>query len=229
MTDQGGNYFPYLVPSNGNDTCSVPIDDNRPRETSHLCTTSSFSKHLEVSNSSGDYDHDSNSLNYDFMFDVPEKYMILPLLERTKGEDLVKEDVHHSLSLNYCQSVYQMDGLEEDTFEFPHIKGSTPLDMQLSTENFHDLSEVSSMWAMFFPKETRRRKTVTLVLDLDGKLAHSLFNGSFAKSSCSHNASNYKSCMTFKHNFMGNQGASSSSSAKASSLSLSSRPPSSPL
>ncbi|XP_042520444.1 CTD small phosphatase-like protein 2-A isoform X2 [Macadamia integrifolia] len=124
-----------------------------------------------------------NCTDSDMTSDMTERYMILPFLEETArpsnvpDEELCEEVVMNSddsclyLAIHKMKSSGQepdvnsnsVDSDEGDCFE-PH----------LFIKNFPDLSDVvPSFRPMLLPKETRKRKSITLVLDLDETLVHS--------------------------------------------------------
>ncbi|CAA6661304.1 unnamed protein product [Spirodela intermedia] len=166
IKDNEGGDLPYLVPDNSDDGCCTSSDYYRSCNIPDHCISDlnaplSFYRSTELCDSVEDPRSDSDYLDYDIMFDVPERYMILPFVER-KGKKI------------FYRAIHQMESSDEDTSHSQAIEDLSSFDPQLFLNNLPDVSEaVSSIWAMLLPKETRKRKTVTLVLDLDETLVHS--------------------------------------------------------
>lgn len=181
VVDNEGGDLPYLVPDNSDDGCCTSSDYYRSYDIPDHCISDlnaplSFYRSTELCDSVEDPRSDSDYLNYDIMFDVPERYMILPFVERTReensgfSEDSPDETAYHSLDSSLYRAISQMESSDEDTSHSQAIEDLSSFDPQLFLNNLPDVSEaVSSIWAMLLPKETRKRKIVTLVLDLDGK------------------------------------------------------------
>lgn len=122
---------------------------------------------------------DYNCSDSDMMFDMAERYMILPFLEETvetsnthDGESCEEAMMNSDDACLYL-SVHQMNSCDQE----PDINSNSVesdevdcFDPHLFIKNFPDLSDVvPSFWPRLLPKETWKRKAITLVLDLDGK------------------------------------------------------------
>ncbi|XP_042492891.1 CTD small phosphatase-like protein 2-A isoform X2 [Macadamia integrifolia] len=130
----------------------------------------------------------NSSLGYsctdsDMMSDITERYIILPFLEETAGPsntphgEVCEEVVTNSDDSCLYLAIHQMKACDQEPDVNSHSvdldKGNS-FEPHLFTENLHDLSDVvTSFRPMLLPKETRKRKSVTLVLDLDETLVHS--------------------------------------------------------
>ncbi|XP_077227096.1 uncharacterized protein LOC143860392 [Tasmannia lanceolata] len=123
------------------------------------------------------------SLDPDLMFDMAERYMILPFLEETvetsnfnEGESFEEVAMNSNDTCLYL-AIQQMKPSDQKTDINYHSGDPDELDgfdPHLFIRNLPDLSEVvPSLWPVLLPKETRIRKPVTLVLDLDETLVHS--------------------------------------------------------
>ncbi|XP_026404647.1 CTD small phosphatase-like protein 2 isoform X2 [Papaver somniferum] len=130
----------------------------------------------------------SNSYGYQTLFDMAERYMILPFLEET-GETTnifdkrACEEEEQEASINSDDSclylaIHQLKSCDEQSnFNSHSVVGVDEVDCfdpHLFLRNLPDLSDVvPSVWPLLLPKETRKRKSITLVLDLDETLVHS--------------------------------------------------------
>ncbi|XP_026404640.1 uncharacterized protein LOC113299768 isoform X1 [Papaver somniferum] len=124
----------------------------------------------------------------DTVFDMAERYMILPFLEET-GETTnifdkrACEEEEQEASINSDDSclylaIHQLKSCDEQSnFNSHSVVGVDEVDCfdpHLFLRNLPDLSDVvPSVWPLLLPKETRKRKSITLVLDLDETLVHS--------------------------------------------------------
>ncbi|OVA19779.1 NLI interacting factor [Macleaya cordata] len=119
----------------------------------------------------------------DTMLDMAERYMILPFLEET----VETSNIHKSgpcedaliKSDDVCLylAIHQMKSCDEESDFNSHPIGQDDADCfdpHLFIRNLPDLSDVvPSLWPLLLPKETWKRKSITLVLDLDETLVHS--------------------------------------------------------
>ncbi|XP_031284525.1 CTD small phosphatase-like protein 2-A [Pistacia vera] len=113
------------------------------------------------------------------LFDVADQYMILPFLEDTAtisytndvnlGEEATTDPDKASLylAIGQMKSFNQEVDINSDSDQAEHF------DPQLFIKNLPELSDVSNFRPTILPKDSRRRKPVTLVLDLDETLVHS--------------------------------------------------------
>ncbi|XP_026394876.1 uncharacterized protein LOC113289731 isoform X1 [Papaver somniferum] len=125
----------------------------------------------------------------DTVFDMAERYMILPFLEET-GETTnipdkraCEEEEEQEASINSDDAclylaIHQLKSCDEQSdFNSHSVVGVDEVDCfdpYLFLRNLPDLSDVvPSLWPLLLPKETRKRKSITLVLDLDETLVHS--------------------------------------------------------
>ncbi|KAK6932264.1 FCP1 homology domain [Dillenia turbinata] len=115
------------------------------------------------------------------LFDVAEQYMLLPILEETveirstNHPNLGEEAELNSDDCLYL-AIHQMKPHDEDTNSNLHseLDEAESFDPHLFIKNLPDLSDAApSSWPSVLPKETRKRKHITLVLDLDETLVHS--------------------------------------------------------
>lgn len=123
-----------------------------------------------------DYQCDEPSLFLD------EEYMILPLLEDTmetsNGHDsgLCAEPMIDSDESNLYLAIHQLRSYnqETDANAYPDWDQAECFDPHMFLRNLPDLTEVAPNFRPnFLPQETRRKKSITLVLDLDETLVHS--------------------------------------------------------
>ncbi|KAJ0971664.1 hypothetical protein J5N97_019623 [Dioscorea zingiberensis] len=122
-------------------------------------------------------------INDDVLLDATEKYMKLPFLETTlettnthdgiSNEEAVEDSDDACLYL----AIHQLKPSDQDTglaFHSGELAETECFDPQLIFRNLPDLPEaVSSTRPMLLSKETQKKKTITLVLDLDETLVHS--------------------------------------------------------
>ncbi|KAG1346840.1 CTD small phosphatase-like protein 2 [Cocos nucifera] len=121
--------------------------------------------------------------NSDIMIDVADKYMLLPYLGKTTEtsgiyvEGSYEETMMNSDDACFYLEIHQMKSSDEETQLTCHSGNLDEMeffDPQLVFRNLPDLPEaVSSICPISLPKETQKRKTITLVLDLDETLVHS--------------------------------------------------------
>lgn len=114
----------------------------------------------------------------DMMIDVADRYMILPFLDDTvetrkvQDRESVEEVTMNSDDSCLYLAIHQMQPSDQETIS-AHCENpdeADGFDPHLFIKNLPDLSEVvPSQQPLLLPKETRKRKPVTLVLDLDGK------------------------------------------------------------
>lgn len=166
-------------------------DNSRGSSDYQTCNVSDF----YISNMSGaDLPIDGNSLYDDItginplpdyicaepsmLFDGAEQCMILPLLEDTR-------EARNNCSSTFCEeamvgsdnsslylAIHQMRSCntESDADPCSDQDQAESFDPHLFIRNLPDLSDlVPNSRASILPKETRNKKTITLVLDLDGK------------------------------------------------------------
>ncbi|XXG67775.1 hypothetical protein AAC387_Pa06g1040 [Persea americana] len=118
----------------------------------------------------------------DMMIDVADRYMILPFLDDTvetrkvQDRESVEEVTMNSDDSCLYLAIHQMQPSDQETIS-AHCENpdeADGFDPHLFIKNLPDLSEVvPSQQPLLLPKETRKRKPVTLVLDLDETLVHS--------------------------------------------------------
>ncbi|XP_010247426.1 PREDICTED: CTD small phosphatase-like protein 2-A isoform X2 [Nelumbo nucifera] len=117
------------------------------------------------------------------MFDMAEGCMILPFLEETvemsnnlDGEPceeamMSSDDGCLYLAIHQTQSLTQEPDVSSHSVDTDEVEYFDP---QLFIKNLPDLPEVvPTLWPMLLPKESRIKKPITLVLDLDETLVHS--------------------------------------------------------
>ncbi|KAF9587884.1 hypothetical protein IFM89_006138 [Coptis chinensis] len=122
-------------------------------------------------------------LGQDTIFDMTGRYMILPFLEETveissthDGEScelamMNSDDTCFYLAIQQMNTCGQEPDVNSNYFDSDEVDGSDSL---MFIRNVTDLSDVvPALGPMLLPKETRKRKLVTLVLDLDETLVHS--------------------------------------------------------
>ncbi|XP_043689456.1 CTD small phosphatase-like protein 2-A isoform X2 [Telopea speciosissima] len=124
-----------------------------------------------------------NCTDSDMTSDIAERYLILPFLEETAGPsnapdgELCEEVVMNSDDSCLYLAIHQMKSSGQEPDVNSHSADSDEgdcFDPHLFIKNFPDISDVvPSFRPMLLPKETRKRKSVTLVLDLDETLVHS--------------------------------------------------------
>ncbi|XP_043702151.1 uncharacterized protein LOC122652472 [Telopea speciosissima] len=124
-----------------------------------------------------------NCTESNMMSDMAERYMIVPFLEETAGPSnapdgkVCEEVVTNSDDSCLYLAIHQMKSCDQEPDVNSHyvdLDEGDSFEPHLFTKNLHDLSDVvTSFRPMLLPKETRKRKSVTLVLDLDETLVHS--------------------------------------------------------
>lgn len=115
----------------------------------------------------------------DVMFDMAQRYMVLPFLEDASelsnihDEESIEEgpitsdDSCLPLAIQHMKPSDQNDDIGHN---FGKLDEMDCFDPHLFIRNLPDLSELAPcLWPILLPKETEKRKLVTLVLDLDGK------------------------------------------------------------
>ncbi|KAK6917241.1 FCP1 homology domain [Dillenia turbinata] len=115
------------------------------------------------------------------LFDVAEQYMLLPVLEETvetRSTNHPNFGEEAELNSDDCLyvAIHQMNPHDQDTNSNLHseLDEAESFDPHLFIKNLPDLSDAApSSWPSVLPKETRKRKHITLVLDLDETLVHS--------------------------------------------------------
>ncbi|XP_038981510.1 CTD small phosphatase-like protein 2 isoform X5 [Phoenix dactylifera] len=121
--------------------------------------------------------------NSDIMIDMAEKYMILPFLGKTGEtssiyiEESFEETMMNSDDACLYLEFHQMKSSDQETQITCHsgnLDEMESFDPQLLFRSLPDLPEaVSTICPISQPKETKKRKPITLVLDLDETLVHS--------------------------------------------------------
>ncbi|KAF6143643.1 hypothetical protein GIB67_004172 [Kingdonia uniflora] len=139
-----------------------------------------FDDILEAINPFPDYE----SINHNMMFDISERYMILPFLDESTEtrctqygnpceETLMNSDEDESLYLAIQQMASSDQEFEVDSHS-PNTGETEFVEPHLFIRNLPDLSDVvNNFWPISMPKETQKRKPITIVLDLDETLVHS--------------------------------------------------------
>ncbi|KAL5990029.1 hypothetical protein ACLOJK_010925 [Asimina triloba] len=150
----------------GMSMASIPFDDNAGLDD------------IIAADSCPDYECTAPGM----MFDMVEECMMLPLLEETlDSTNLVRESIEEATtsSDNDCLylAIHQVKPSDQRADVDSHsgdLMEGDDFDPHSFLRNLPDLSEVvPSLWPVLLPKETWRRKPVTLVLDLDETLVHS--------------------------------------------------------
>ncbi|XP_008784414.2 CTD small phosphatase-like protein 2-A isoform X1 [Phoenix dactylifera] len=119
----------------------------------------------------------------DLFFDKQDSYVILPFFEKTGGtitshdQDPIEEPAVRSDGSCLYLAIHQLNSSDQETESSYNLEEAECFDPQLffkSLPDLPDLSEaVSPISPAFLPKEIGRKKSVTLVLDLDETLVHS--------------------------------------------------------
>ncbi|GKU94259.1 hypothetical protein SLEP1_g7780 [Rubroshorea leprosula] len=143
---------------------SIPFDGNAIDD--NIMGTSSFP----------DFKYSEPSL----LFDISEQYMILPSLEETVKSNMLddvkpceeaittRDNADLYLTIDRMRSYNQESDINSDSDQVEEF------DPQSYIKNLSELSEVvSGFRPSILPKETQKKKPVTLVLDLDETLVHS--------------------------------------------------------
>ncbi|MQM01551.1 hypothetical protein Taro_034307, partial [Colocasia esculenta] len=177
--------LPHLVPDDSDDG-SCTSSGYQPCSATDYCIPDSsdlleFNGSMTLPDALTGSCSDYNSADCDMMIDLPERYMILPFVERTrqgchvKYEDSVEEAAVNTDDSCLYLAIHQLKSSDEDIGSCSwDIEDLGSFDPQIFIKNLPDLPEaVSSLWPMLLPKETRKRKSITLVLDLDETLVHS--------------------------------------------------------
>ncbi|KAK2642723.1 hypothetical protein Ddye_024486 [Dipteronia dyeriana] len=114
------------------------------------------------------------------LFDVADQYMILPFLEDTaKTCDTNDVKLHEEATMDPDNAslyiaIEQMKSFNQESDVNYDFNQTEHFDPQIFIKNLPELSDVvSNFQPAVLPKETQRRKPVTLVLDLDETLVHS--------------------------------------------------------
>ncbi|KAL5772049.1 hypothetical protein ACOSQ2_011973 [Xanthoceras sorbifolium] len=114
------------------------------------------------------------------LFDVADQYMILPFLEDTaKSSDtnavkLPEEATMDPDNASLYLAIEQMKSFNQESDVNYDFNQAEHFDPQVFLKNLPELSDVvTNFQPAVLPKETQRRKAVTLVLDLDETLVHS--------------------------------------------------------
>eukprot|EP00268_Persea_americana_P063767 TRINITY_DN830_c0_g2_i5.p1 TRINITY_DN830_c0_g2~~TRINITY_DN830_c0_g2_i5.p1 ORF type:complete len:307 (-),score=53.91 TRINITY_DN830_c0_g2_i5:391-1311(-) len=120
-------------------------------------------------------------MDTDMMFDMAQRYMILPSLEddmetsnihdveSIEEAPIISDDSYLCLAIQHMKPSDQNDDINYNSSELDEVDGFDP---HLFIRNLPELSEVSP--SLFLqPKEIQKRSQVTLVLDLDETLVHS--------------------------------------------------------
>lgn len=122
------------------------------------------------------YFHDYKYAQSTILSDVADQYMILPFLEDTvkfSNSDDAKFCEESSIGSGNSSLYRVIDQRNNLSLEFNVSSDSDQpecFDPQLFIKNLPELSDViSNFQPSILPNETRKRKAVTLVLDLDGK------------------------------------------------------------
>ncbi|XP_058101168.1 uncharacterized protein LOC131245612 [Magnolia sinica] len=124
--------------------------------------------------------------NPDTIFDTAEGYMILPFLEEAvetsnflDGESFEEAAMNSDnaclyLAMQQVKPSNEESGVSCDSGDPDEADGFDP---HIFIRNLPDLSEVvPSLRPVLLPKESRKRKPITLVLDLDETLVHSMLD-----------------------------------------------------
>ncbi|RWR97369.1 NLI interacting factor [Cinnamomum micranthum f. kanehirae] len=122
-------------------------------------------------------------MDTDMMFDMAQRYMILPSLEddmetsnihdveSIEEAPITSDDSYLCLAIQHMKPSDQNDDINYNSSELDEVDGFDPY---LFIRNLPELSEVSpSLCPILQPKEIQKRSQVTLVLDLDETLVHS--------------------------------------------------------
>ncbi|XP_010916070.1 uncharacterized protein [Elaeis guineensis] len=117
----------------------------------------------------------------DLIFDKQDSYVVLPFFEKTvetiTSQDPLEEPTVRSDGSYLYLAIHQLKSSDQETESSYNLEETECFDPQYffkSLPDLPDLSEaVSSISPAFLPKEIGRKKSVTLVLDLDETLVHS--------------------------------------------------------
>ncbi|XP_043689457.1 CTD small phosphatase-like protein 2-A isoform X3 [Telopea speciosissima] len=159
-------------------TCPPILETNEVHCTPEIYNYAGFDDVAEANSFLG-----YNCTDSDMTSDIAERYLILPFLEETAGPsnapdgELCEEVVMNSDDSCLYLAIHQMKSSGQEPDVNSHSADSDEgdcFDPHLFIKNFPDISDVvPSFRPMLLPKETRKRKSVTLVLDLDETLVHS--------------------------------------------------------
>lgn len=164
--------------------------NNRSSHDSQTCDISDFFisdmivANLPLSGNDGigdiNYFHDYKYTQSTIFSDVADQYMILPFLEDTvkfSNSDDTKFSEESSIGSGNSSLYRVIDQRNNSILEFNVSSDSDQtecFDPQLFIKNLPELSDViSNFQPSILPNENRKRKAVTLVLDLDETLVHS--------------------------------------------------------
>ncbi|CAN8245880.1 unnamed protein product [Cochlearia groenlandica] len=169
----GGNSLHWEIPRWGSDESSNKICfDNQTCNVSDFFISDVLIASLPFGDSGNNDDFTEISPLPHYIF--PEQYMLLPFLEDgSASTDDVKSDVDNKINLNNHELFLAFNKTishnmqPEDSAE---SERADDFDPQLFIKNQPELSDVVSN---YWPKDTLRKKSVTLVLDLDETLVHS--------------------------------------------------------
>lgn len=116
------------------------------------------------------------------IFDVADEYMMLPFLEDTaKSSSTIDVKSHEIATIEQDSgslylAINQMKPCNQESDVNANSDQAQHFDPQFFVKYLPELSDVANFWPTTSPKETQRRKSVTLVLDLDGKKVEFLFH-----------------------------------------------------
>lgn len=124
---------------------------------------------------------DFDCVNSDIMIDMTDRYMLLPFLEKTNETNIHDEDWIEGVMMNsdddcFYLAIHHMKSDQENDISYclGDLEESDWVDEPFVFRNLPELSEAdSAICPSWIPKETRERKPITLVLDLDETLVHS--------------------------------------------------------
>ncbi|XP_074585897.1 uncharacterized protein LOC141841617 [Curcuma longa] len=114
--------------------------------------------------------------NSDILFDMAEKYVMLPFFEKTmETSDIYSNESIEEIMLNSDDACFYLATHQE--FNMNCLSGDLGetecLSPQLDFRSLHDIQTIPSSCPLFPENETQERKPITLVLDLDETLVHS--------------------------------------------------------
>lgn len=171
----------------------VHENDNKSSFDNQTCTVSDFfisdmiiasipfdgnasNNNITGSSSFPDFDYSEPTM----LFDISEQYMILPSLEETTKANILddvgtcqealitQDNASFYLAIDRMRSCNQESDINSDSDQVDEF------DPHSFIRNLSELSDVvSSFRPSMVPKETQKKKSVTLVLDLDETLVHS--------------------------------------------------------
>lgn len=126
---------------------------------------------------------DFECMQPDLIFDKQDGYVIVPFFEKTvetttiHDQDPIEDAAPSSDGSCLYLAIHQLKSSDQETELSYNLEEAECFDPQLFFKNLPDLSDPSevpsSIYPAFLPEEFGRKKSITLVLDLDETLIHS--------------------------------------------------------